>query len=312
MSPSSPPPVYELAVAASTSNLGPGFDLAGLALSLHLRVRARRTGQGAPRVRALGTAAEAWPAGESDLLLRALERGAHAAEAASDALAELELEVESEIPIARGLGSSGAAVAAGLLLGAALGPRPVPRARLLEFGIELEGHPDNVCAALYGGLTLCLPGSPPLLVRAPVHPSLSCALAWPEQRLETARARAVLPAQVAFADAVENARRLPILLDGLARADAEAIRRGSEDRLHERYRLPLVRGAREALEAARGAGAWMANLSGSGSALFALGPRAAAAGIAAALGAALEAAGQRAETRVLELALGEPLVTRSA
>jgi homoserine kinase len=304
--------VYELAVAASTSNLGPGFDLAGLALALHLRVRARRAASGGPRVLARGDAAATWPGSESDLLLRALRRGAEAAAAVPEALDELELEVETEIPIARGLGSSGAAVAAGLLLGAALGPRPVPRARLLEYGIELEGHPDNVCAALYGGLTLCLPGSPPLLVQAPVHPSLACALAWPEQTLETARARAVLPAQVAFSDAIENARRLPILLDGLARADANAIRRGSEDRLHERYRLPLIAGAREALDAARAAGAWMANLSGSGSALFALGPRASAAGIAAALGAGLAAAGQRVETRVLELALGEPLVTRSA
>lgn len=312
MSPSSPPPAYELAVAASTSNLGPGFDLAGLALSLHLRVRMRHGEAGGPHVQARGGAAGAWPAGESDLLVRALRRGAEAAGAAPASSNELELEVDTEIPIARGLGSSGAAVAAGLLLGAALGPRPVPRARLLELGIEIEGHPDNVCAALYGGLTLCLPGSPPLLVRAPVHPSLSCALAWPEQKLETARARAVLPKQVDFADAVENARRLPILLDGLARADADAIRRGSQDRLHERYRLPLIDGAPEALAAARSAGAWMANLSGSGSALFALGPRAAAPAIAEALGAGLAAAGQRVETRVLELALGEPLVTRSA
>ncbi len=252
-------------VSASTSNLGTGFDCLGLALDLFLDVRAEPAPD-APSHRVEGP--PVWPATTDDRLLAAFDR---ASEALGLPACPHDFRVATEIPLARGLGSSGAATAAGILLAASRAASPPDPERLLALGVELEGHPDNVAASLAGGATLSFPvagGARSLPVE--VHDDLAFAVAWPELTVETERARAVLPQEVPFADAVENARRLPVLLEGLRRADPELLRIGGEDRLHERHRLPLVPGATAALDAAREAGAWLAVLSGSGSALLAI------------------------------------------
>lgn len=299
----------EIRVAASTSNLGPGFDLLGLALSLYLRAACLGRNPAAPgdELDLIGLHASDWPAGPANLFLSAFR-------SAAPDVPPQRFRIESEIPLARGLGSSGAAIAAGLLLGAAVAGDPRPRLAWLERAIELEGHPDNVAASLYGGLTLCLAGTPPRLVRQDVHPALGFAVAWPGARLETAAARRVLPKSVPFADAVENARRLPLLLQGLAAADRDLVREGGEDRLHVPYRLGLIPGAREALQAAREAGAWLATISGSGSALVAVAPVETAPACAAALARALTRAqgGQGVDSRVLRPALGAPVAVPHA
>ncbi|MEM7308972.1 MAG: homoserine kinase [Planctomycetota bacterium] len=271
-------------VPASTSNLGPGFDLLGVALSLRLEVHAVPGGSGL-RLASLAGEAETWPR-RDNLLLRAFEeaRGADAR--------GWSFEVASEIPICRGLGSSAAAVAAGLLLGAAAGATNAPRAELLARGLALEGHPDNIAPALFGGARLCVPrahAGPHLLCQT-VHPSLGWAVAWPEVQVSTGVARAALPAQVAFDDAVENPRRLALLLDGLRGGDPERIADGLADRLHAAYRLALVPGADTVLAAAREAGAFGATVSGSGSAHVAIGPRARMAEVAEAMAAAWRSA----------------------
>jgi len=286
-----------LRVPASTSNLGPGFDFLGLALSLWLEVRVleRVSGGGIEFVELAGTAAD-WPRGGENLLARAFERGAPAT--------GLRLSVTSEIPIARGLGSSGAAVAAGLLLAERAAGVPAGEDQLLEWGLELEGHPDNSSAALLGGCTLAVPiGAGKLrVVRAELSPTLGFALAWSDETLPTREARAVLPAQVPFTDAIENPRRLALLLEGLRRGDPELLALGIEDRLHVQHRLPLIRGGREALEAARAAGAWAATISGSGSALIALGPRARMQPVAQAMSRVLRGG----SARVVEAVHGAP------
>jgi len=286
-----------LRVPASTSNLGPGFDFLGLALSLWLEVRVleRIPGHGIEFAELGGTAAD-WPRGKENLLTRAVERGAPPS--------GLRLSVTSEIPVARGLGSSGAAVAAGLLLAERVAGVPAGEEQLLARGLELEGHPDNSTAALLGGCTLAVPvgGGKLRVLRPELSPALGFALAWGDETLPTREARAVLPAQVPFADAVENPRRLALLLEGLRRGDAGLLALGVEDRLHVRHRLPLIRGGREALEAARGAGAWAATISGSGSALIAIGPRADMQAVAQALAGPLR--GGRG--RVVEAVHGAP------
>src|SRR5262245_42778190 len=246
----------EVAVPASTSNLGPGFDLLGLALSLRLSVRVLGP-SGAGRhviVEREGTARE-WPEDRDDLFLRAFAR----AQGALGGSGGYAFAVRSEIPLARGLGSSGAAVAAGLLLGERLAPRTAADGELLAWGIALEGHPDNVTAALFGGCTLCHPSAGergrPLWTSCPASPAIAWAVAWPGQGLAPERARAALPDQVPFEDAAENPRRLALLLEGLRSGDPELLRAGGEERLHVRHRLPLIRGAREALARAKEAGA---------------------------------------------------------
>jgi homoserine kinase len=287
-----------LRVAGSTSNLGPGFDCLGLCLSLHLTVEVELTPGVATRVVRTGEPLDVAPG--ADLLVRAFDRGRALAGAAP---VEAHYAVHSEIPFGRGFGSSGAAVAAGLVLGVrSVGADPgALRQRLVEAGLELEGHPDNVVASLHGGCTLGVPlttpsaptgdtgtrGAPLEVLMVPVHPSIGWAVAWPATPLPTPIARQALPKSVAFADAVENPRRLALLLRGLTTGAPRLLAEGVVDRLHERYRLPLIPGAVEALAAARRAGAWAATISGAGSGLVALGPLSARGELAAALAAEL-------------------------
>lgn len=257
-----------LRVPCSTSNLGPGFDCLGLALGLWLEVELVGAAQGnAHELASASDAAREWPTAKN-LMFDAFDR---AFEHCGAARVPARFAVRSEIPLERGLGSSGAAVAAGLLLAnACLGER-LGRATLAQLGMSLEGHPDNSTASLYGGCTLGVPLFDGLRVLQPeLSPDLRFAVAWTDAKLATERARAALPKQVSFADAVENPRRIALLLEGLKRADPELIAAGGEDRLHVRYRLPLIQGGAAALDAAREAGAWLATISGAGSALIAI------------------------------------------
>ncbi|MCZ6596691.1 MAG: homoserine kinase [Planctomycetota bacterium] len=312
-------------VPASTSNLGPGFDLIGLALSLFLEVSARPTGRAGPHriERAEGEAAD-WPSEENRLLVAFdLARGALGANALGankDRHEAFAFTVRSEIPIARGLGASASATAAGLLLGSAASGAPLGPDELLALGIELEGHPDNIAPTLLGGCRLCLPDSPttpaeskpPLVVHQAIHPSLAFALAWPEHRIATKQARAGLPLAVPFADAVENPRRLAILLEGLRSGDPELLAAGGEDRLHVARRLERIPGGAEAIAAARRSGAFLATVSGSGSALVAIASPDAAGAAAEAMAGALRAASGTGTGMVADLVEEPPRVQGGA
>lgn len=294
-----PPPSLAVRVPGSTSNLGPGFDLLGLALELYLDVEVTgpAAGPSSERIEACGEAAS-WPA-RGDLLLSALEHGAQRLGAEIPPVA---LRVRSQVPLERGLGSSGAALVAGLVLARELCAATATDAELLTWAHELEGHPDNITAALLGGCTLSLPGPDGLVaIRQAVHPSIRFAVAWPRRPLPTAAARRALPSLVPFADAVENPRRLACLLEGLRSADARLLELGGEDRLHVRHRLPLVPGAERALAAAREAGAWIATLSGSGSALIALADESRVQGAADALQRELARCDDQVVARVIAL-----------
>jgi homoserine kinase len=267
-------------VPASTSNLGPGFDCLGLALGLFLEVE-HRPGPEPPRLE-VGPGCVDWPGGAENLLVAAFTRGCERFGARERGGT---LVARSEIPVGRGLGSSGAAVVAGLCLAAQRAGRAVSDDELLAEGLALEGHPDNVTAGLLGGCTLGVPlaRGAPAVVRQTVHPRLAFAVAWPDRPLSTAAARRALPATVPFADAVENPRRLALLLEGLRTGDERLLRLGEQDRLHVAARLPLVPGAERALEAAHSAGAFLATLSGAGSGVVAIGDSARIAGIARAM-----------------------------
>ncbi|HVS12157.1 MAG TPA: homoserine kinase, partial [Planctomycetota bacterium] len=291
-------------MSGSTSNLGPGFDLLGLALSLSLRASVVGRSEEGPVLRSRAGEARTWPDGSEDLLLRAFERAQR--ELGGDGA--WVLEATSEIPVGRGLGSSAAAIAAGLLLGEALAPRRAGRERLLGWAVEIEGHPDNVAPALFGGCVISAPRAegPPRIVRIELHPSLGFAVAWPEARLETRFARSLLPREVPLADAVENARRLALLLEGLRSGEPELLALGVEDRLHVPYRLPHIPGGAAALEAARAAGSLCATISGSGTALFAIAPHERAQAAADAMASAFRAATGHGTGRVVHPVLQAP------
>ena len=298
------PDRYSVRVPASTSNLGPGFDCLGLALDLWLEATIQEPAASGRRGAQAGGARSAV---EPDLVTLAFERAARAFECASPLGI---IETTSSIPIGRGLGSSGAAIVAGILLARALAVREIADEELLALAVALEGHPDNVTAALFGGLTIGvpLPTKETVRVSAPLSAELGFAVAWPAEPLATKRARAVLPDAVPFADAVENPRRLALLLEGLKTADPRLLALGGEDRLHVRHRVALIPGAARAIERAREAGAYLATLSGAGSGVLAIGARSAMAPVARAMAEALCEARPGAEARVLEPVLGRPLV----
>lgn len=306
-----PPPTLQVRVPGSTSNLGPGFDCLGLALSIYLTVECLpREGEGIEWGPSTGTA-KFWPEGEDNLLVQALRRGLHGLGAP---IPGIELRAHSDIPVARGLGSSGAAIAAGLSLARVLAgedPDHPPGPDILQWALEMEGHPDNSTASLLGGCTLGVPLATGLrVVQQDVHPSIGIALAWPSTCLTTEESRSALPDSLPHVDASENPRRLALLLEGLRKGEGELLREGLVDGLHVPYRLPLIPGGKAALEAACGAGAYGATISGSGSALVSLGPKDQMEVVAEAMAAALDPGGAPAEGRVAEPVLGFPRVTR--
>jgi len=281
---------FTLRVPGSTSHLGPGFDLLGLSLGLYLDAEVEVTDVTDELVVRWSPAAS-WPDDE-DVVVRALRL--HAAHSGVP-LPGLRIRISSEIPVGRGFGSSGAASAAGLLIAAeSSGTAHEDRSELVELAARLEGHPDNSTASLLGGCTLAAPHDGGLeVVQQPVHDSLGFAVAWPDTPLFTEQSRAVLPESIPFQDAVENPRRLALLLDGLRTGDPTRLRLGVHDRLHERFRRALIPGADAAIQGALEAGAHAACLSGAGSGLVAIGPRGQMEAVCAALAAPLEGGGAR-------------------
>ncbi len=259
-------------VPASTSNLGAGFDCVGLALGRHLAAAFSPDGDDTLRLERRGTlrALAGRPEGD-DLFLRAFRTGlaAHGV-----TLRGGTLTLDSEIPIARGLGSSAAAVVGGLALAGAVAGISLERGPAFAAALEWESHLDNVAPALMGGLIAVThdDAGAPRALRLPLAPTIGFAYAAPGTGLETTRARAALPRTVPLADAVHNIGAMAALAAGLATGDPELIALGLSDRLHVQYRLPLIPGAADALAAARRAGAWGATISGAGSGVIALGP----------------------------------------
>lgn len=288
-------------VPGSTSNLGPGFDQLGVALDLFLEVRLQRAPAGAGLIVEAPTG---WPAPAEDRLLTCLS-------AELRRPPEGRLRIRSEIPIGRGIGSSGAATVAGLLLGRALAGELAPdRAQILERGLAFEGHPDNLGAALFGGAVASCPhpeGGVTVLP-LPLSAALEFALAWPDQALFTPAARSVLPSSIPREDAVFNARRLTLLLAGLASGDGRLLGAGVQDRWHVPYRLPLLPGSAAALLAARAAGAFGATLSGAGSALLALCPPGRGQAVAEAMAHELRRATGSAHARLAQVVRSGPRV----
>lgn len=223
-------------VPASSANLGPGYDSFGLALALYDEFEGTLAGQW--RVEIGGEGANRLAADESNEVVRAMKRVF--AEVGQPDLAA-EVACHNGVPVARGLGSSAAAIVGGLVLGDALSGGHLGKRRLLELAVELEGHADNVAAALYGGFTIAA-GADADLTCVQVDPAggLAALVVMGEEELPTARAREALPAQVPHADAAANAGRAALLALGLATGVREYVEAGLHDAIHERYREALV------------------------------------------------------------------------
>lgn len=265
--------MFEVRVPASTSNLGPGFDCFGLALKLYLTVRATAVPDAAEPCRVVITGGakenEVLPRNAVNLIYRAM---AFATRREGASLPPVDLNVHNEIPLASGLGSSAAAIVAGIKLGGLITGRDIPDQTIQNYATEFEGHPDNVAASLFGGfLASCT---------CPDGTVVSAKFAWPAQvrvvvvsphsQLPTHVARAALPRMVSRHDAVHNLQRSALFISAIAQQRYDVLWEAMRDRLHQPQRESLVPGLREALALPRMQGLLGIALSGAGPSILAL------------------------------------------
>jgi homoserine kinase len=235
-------------VPGSSANLGPGFDTFAAALALHLELEVTEGGEFA-----VETELDV-PRDRSNLVVQAFER-LHPADGFTFA-------IRSGIPLSGGLGSSAAAVVAGLVAADHMFELD---ADVLSLATEMEGHPDNVAAALDGGFVVCADGQ---ATRFDLPPGLEAVVVVPGDGVPTAEARAALPGEVPLGDAVFNTAHAALLVLGLTSGDWDLVRRGLHDRLHQPHRGHLYPRSMELIERARELGALGATLSGAGPAVL--------------------------------------------
>jgi homoserine kinase len=284
--------VIRVRVPATTANLGPGFDALGLALRLHNSVALEAAPE--PRIEIEGEGAMALPRDPSHLAYRAALAVAGAQKGAAAPRA-FHLRQHNRIPLARGLGSSAAAIVGGAAAANALLGGPLDAQALIDLAAGLEGHPDNVAPAVLGGLVACVTTEAGKIRWTRLIPKrLRVVIAIPEFAVSTAEARRLLPETVPFRDAVFNVTRTALLVASLAEGRMDMLDEATRDRLHQPYRARLVPGLEAVFAAARASGAHGVALSGSGPTVVAFGE---APGIGEAMRRAFESAG--AECRVI-------------
>ncbi|MFC4011762.1 homoserine kinase [Nonomuraea purpurea] len=245
----------EIRVPATSANLGPGFDALGLALSLYDEVEAALTGEPGVVVTVEGEAAGEVDLGEGHLIVRAMRATFDRMGAPQPA--GIRLRCLNRIPHARGLGSSSAAVCAGILAARALAGGELSDDAVFALATEMEGHPDNVAPCLAGGLTVAWSdhaGAPHMLKLSPderVRP----VVVVPSTRLATETARGLLPKDVPHKDASFNAGRAALLIAALTqRPETRLLLAATEDRLHQHYRAPAMRESADLVERLRAVG----------------------------------------------------------
>lgn len=265
---------------ASSANLGPGFDSLALALALYDRVgvQACATEDATVRVEVDGEGRGAVPLGEDHLVVRSLRAGLAYAGVPRAGLG-LRLRCHNAIPHGRGLGSSAAAIAVGLVLARGLltDPARLDEPAVFALATAAEGHPDNASAALFGGCTLSwteAPSGPGALPRARtvqlvVHPSITAVVCVPDSELATSRARAMLPELVPHADAAFNAGRAALLVQALT-TRPDLLLAATEERLHQEQRAPAMPRTAALVHAVRARGG-AAVISGAGPSVLVLG-----------------------------------------
>ena len=293
-------------VPASSANLGPGFDSFALALPLLAEYEVRPARAWTVAIEGDGSGV---PTDEENLFVV----GARAtARAAQENLGAYHVVQRSAIPIARGLGSSAAAIVGGVVAANALLGDPLDRRSLLRIATEVEGHADNVAAALYGALTVALPGDDgPVATRIAFPSGWRICLLIPREPLPTEKARAVLSATVSRADAVFNLAHAAALLAAVLRSDGALLSIAMADRLHQAARAHLVIGLDEIIAAARGAGAFGAALSGAGPAVLAVAPARLAHRVVVSMVDSARDAGTMARGRVVRVRAAGAQIKRS-
>lgn len=262
-----------LRVPATTANLGPGFDALGLALDLWNEAvfdANEAASDDSIQVTVEGEGREVLPANAANGIVRAALQVFRLAERP---VRGFRLRCINRVPLGSGLGSSSAALLTGMLGANAMLGNLFGAEQILKLAIETEGHPDNVAPAMLGGLVASIVHEGEVFsIKLPAranHGSVHATVVLPDFEFPTEKARAILPNQVDRSAAIYNMSRAVIVTEALRTGDLELLGRAMTDRLHQPYRIPLIPGAEQAIEAARNAGAAAVALSGAGPSLIA-------------------------------------------
>lgn len=276
--------MIKIRVPATSANLGPGFDCIGLALDLWNEVSFEPCDQVTFRV--TGEGADRLDNQPNNLLTRAFF---HVYELCGQSVKGVNIRSHNQVPPSSGMGSSAAAIVAGIFGANEMLDRPLAPMDLLRIATELEGHPDNVAPALLGGLVVSVMNAGEIISRRYDVPAFTTVIVKPEVDWPTRVARSVLPASVPRADAIFNIGRTTLVADALRNGDPDLLRQVMDDRLHQPYRLERIPAGRKAYLAAREFGA--AALSGAGPSIICFAEADQAEAARAAIQAAFEAEG---------------------
>ncbi|HJV44293.1 MAG TPA: homoserine kinase [Bacillota bacterium] len=259
-------PFVQVKVPASTANLGPGFDTIGMAFQLYTTIRMMPADS--PRVILHGEELQELPIDQTNLVYRMAE---YLFEKANKKLPPICIEMKSEVPLTRGLGSSAAAIVGGLVAANYLAEEPFTQDEIFTMAANLEGHPDNVGASLYGGIVVAVMDEGQARhIKIDPLPDLQAIAVIPDFQLSTEKARSVLPSNYTRTDTVYSLGHASLLVGALASGRYDVLRFAMRDRIHQPYRTALVPGMSKLLEEAHEYGALGTALSGAGPTIISL------------------------------------------
>jgi homoserine kinase len=256
-------------VPATTANLGPGFDCIGAALTLYNEFQFTRIDQGDVKITVAGKEANRVKTDKTNLVYESfLKLYQHIGQTPPP----VEIHIQMDVPLARGLGSSATAIVGGLVGANVLAGSPLNQNEVIGLAIAIEGHPDNVVPALLGGCRLAATGIQGdwVLSEIPWHHLIIPVVAIPDFELSTAEARAVLPSQYTRGDVIFNTAHFGLLLRGLETGKQDWLQAALQDKVHQPYRQALIKGYEEVQAAAIKSGACGMVISGAGPTLLAL------------------------------------------
>ena len=261
---------FTIKVPATSANLGPGFDALGLALDLWNEAVFTKTNDKKISVTIEGEGSDRLATDQTNAVV---EAALQVYDLAGKPCSGLRIHCVNRVPLGSGLGSSSAAMLTGMLGANAILGEPFSREEILKLAIETEGHPDNVAPAMLGGLVASIIHESHVvslrLTLTGQHTPIHITVVFPDFDFPTKQARAILPRQIDRRDAIYNISRAVIVTEAFRLGDLDMLQEAMTDRLHQPYRIPLIPGARSAMEAMRGAGASAVALSGAGPSLIA-------------------------------------------
>lgn len=261
----------KIKVPATTANCGPGFDSIGIACTFYNELKVTQLDTDRIELEVTGEGQGTIPATRDNIVIRAMDK---VFTRVGYKCSGVRLKMHNRIPLARGLGSSAAAIVGGLFAANELSGGNLTRHDLFEMATEMEGHPDNVAPAIFGGITVSMmENEKPSYLRFMPPKPIYLIVAIPRFRLATKKARSVLPKQIPHEDAVFNLSRTAMLITALAHGKYNFLPQALEDKLHQPYREPLIKGMTDVVALAKEAGAYGCVISGAGPSLIAFADR---------------------------------------